>query len=91
MSFEVDEEIKFDLVPKMLKNAKGAGIQYSDIDGIRVTTDDGWWLIRPSNTQNALVARAESNSTEGLKRLSDMAVGMLSAVYDLQGQNPFEE
>jgi len=38
-------------------------------DGVRVTTDDGWWLLRASNTQDVLVARAESDSQAGLERL----------------------
>ena len=89
--FEVDEEIKFSLVPKMIENAKAAGTNYSDIDGIRVSTDDGWWLVRPSNTQNALVARVEAKSEGALKALSNTALEELAKVYDLQGQNPFEE
>jgi phosphomannomutase len=38
-------------------------------DGVRVTTQDGWWLLRASNTQDVLVARAESDTQEGLERL----------------------
>jgi phosphomannomutase len=34
-----------------------------------VTTPDGWWLLRASNTQDVLVARAESYTDEGLARL----------------------
>jgi len=40
-----------------------------DIDGVRVQTGDGWWLLRASNTQPVLVARCESGSEEGLVRL----------------------
>ena len=32
-------------------------------------TDDGWWLLRASNTQDVLVARAEARDQEGLERL----------------------
>jgi phosphomannomutase len=39
------------------------------MDGVRVTTADGWWLLRASNTQDVLVARAESETQEGLDRL----------------------
>ena len=39
------------------------------IDGVRVTTPDGWWLLRASNTQDVLVARAESTNQAGLDRL----------------------
>ncbi|MCX7360554.1 MAG: phosphomannomutase, partial [Alphaproteobacteria bacterium] len=40
-----------------------------DIDGVRVSTPDGWWLLRASNTQAVLVARCESANEEGLERL----------------------
>ena len=38
-------------------------------DGARVNTDDGWWLLRASNTQDVLVARAEAKDQAGLDRL----------------------
>jgi len=34
-----------------------------------VSTGDGWWLLRASNTQDVLVARAESADQPGLDRL----------------------
>jgi phosphomannomutase len=36
---------------------------------VRVLTEDGWWLLRASNTQAVLVARAEAKTAEGLERL----------------------
>lgn len=74
---EVDEAVKFGLVPQVYESMKkrvGDDLSIDDIDGIRVATPDGWWLLRPSNTQNVLVARAESDSKDGLKRLQDMAI-----------------
>ena len=41
------------------------------IDGVRVRSADGWWLIRASNTEAALVARAEAGSATGLEQLID--------------------
>ena len=38
-------------------------------DGARVNTADGWWLLRASNTQDVLVARAEAKDQAGLDRL----------------------
>lgn len=75
--FTVDEAEKFALVPRVLESLKAQAndnTALDDIDGVRVSTPDGWWLLRPSNTQDVLVARAESDSAEGLKRLTDMAV-----------------
>ena len=40
------------------------------IDGVRVTGTTGWWLIRASNTEAALVARAEAVSPEALTQLT---------------------
>ena len=40
------------------------------IDGVRVTGTTGWWLIRASNTEAALVARAEADSPEALTQLT---------------------
>ncbi|MFP4314147.1 MAG: phosphoglucomutase/phosphomannomutase PgmG [Alphaproteobacteria bacterium] len=72
--FEVDEEEKFDLVPRVFENlkAESGDFEINDIDGVRVTTPDGWWLLRPSNTQSVLVARAESKTAQGLEKLKDM-------------------
>lgn len=41
------------------------------IDGIRISYEDGWALVRASNTQPVLVVRYESSSEEGLKRISN--------------------
>ena len=46
---------------------------------MRVKTADGWWLLRASNTQDVLVARAESGTPEGLERLKAMVVAQLEA------------
>ena len=39
------------------------------IDGLRVTNEKGWWLLRASNTQAALIIRAESTSSQNLESL----------------------
>ncbi|HEU4650716.1 MAG TPA: phosphomannomutase/phosphoglucomutase [Croceibacterium sp.] len=71
LRFQVDESRKFaaiDEVKARLANSTG-DITVDDTDGVRVTTPDGWWLLRASNTQDVLVARAESYTDEGLARL----------------------
>ncbi len=73
MRFQVDESRKFAAIDEVKQRLAGAGgakdISVNDTDGVRVTTPDGWWLLRASNTQDVLVARAESFSEEGLARL----------------------
>lgn len=79
--FEVPEEDKFSIVDAIrdrLQNNPVDGVDVNDIDGVRVSTPQGWWLLRASNTQNALVARAESDSQAGLDALTDMIRAQLT-------------
>ena len=78
--FPCDEERKFQVVEEVRERLKGMdGITVHDIDGVRVQSDDGWWLLRASNTQAVLVARCESDSEEGLKRLKGTLADQLRA------------
>ena len=69
LRFQVDEARKFAAIDEIVARMRDAGADMSDIDGARVNTADGWWLLRASNTQDVLVARAEANSEAGLDRL----------------------
>jgi len=73
MRFQVDESRKFAAMAEIvgrLTTAPGPQVESVDAtDGVRVNTKDGWWLLRASNTQDVLVARAESDTPEGLDRL----------------------
>jgi phosphomannomutase len=69
MRFQVDESRKFAVIDEVLDRLKAAGADVNDTDGARVNTPDGWWLLRASNTQDVLVARAEARSQEALDRL----------------------
>ena len=69
MRFQVDESRKFPVVQEILDRLSTAGAEVNATDGARVNTPDGWWLLRASNTQDVLVARAEANDEDGLERL----------------------
>jgi len=69
MRFQVDESRKFDAIDEVKERLSGTDADVDDTDGVRVTSEDGWWLLRASNTQDVLVARAESDTQEGLDRL----------------------
>jgi phosphomannomutase len=69
MRFQVDESRKFPVVEEVLDRLEASGANVDRTDGARVNTADGWWLLRASNTQDVLVARAEAKSEEGLERL----------------------
>jgi len=69
MRFQVDESRKFAIVDEVLDRLGASGAQVDRTDGARVLTDDGWWLLRASNTQDVLVARAEAKDEAALTRL----------------------
>jgi phosphomannomutase len=69
MRFQVDESRKFAVVDEVLDRLEQAGADVNRTDGARVNTPDGWWLLRASNTQDVLVARAEARDQAGLDRL----------------------
>jgi phosphomannomutase len=69
MRFQVDEVRKFAIVEEVLDRLAADGAQVDRTDGARVSTRDGWWLLRASNTQDVLVARAEAKDQQGLDRL----------------------
>jgi phosphomannomutase len=74
-----DETRKFEVVQEVRKRLQKAGAEMTDIDGVRVRTVDGWWLLRASNTQAVLVARAESTTKDGLSRLKKALAAELAA------------
>jgi phosphomannomutase/phosphoglucomutase len=43
-----------------------------DVDGVRIVFDDGWGLVRASNTQPALVLRFEARTEERLEEIKTM-------------------
>ncbi len=88
--FDCAEDRKFAVVEEVAERLKASGETVCDTDGVRVNTADGWWLLRASNTQAVLVARAEANSPDGLSRLKSILAGQLSAsglAPDFSGNN----
>ena len=69
LRFPCPETRKFAVVAEVRDRLKAAGATVIDIDGVRVQTEDGWWLLRASNTQDVLVARCEARDEAGLERL----------------------
>jgi phosphomannomutase len=69
LRFQVDESRKFAAIEEVKARLANSTDEVNSTDGVRVTSADGWWLLRASNTQDVLVARAESNSAAGLERL----------------------
>jgi phosphomannomutase len=77
LRFDCAEDRKFKVVEEVSTRLATEGGRVIDIDGVRVETDDGWWLLRASNTQAVLVARCESTTDAGLQRLKQALADQL--------------
>ena len=91
LRFDCPDTRKFHVVQEVAARLRAARAQINDIDGVRVLTDDGWWLLRASNTQAVLVARAEARDEAGLDRLKEALSAQLLesglAAPDFSGEN----
>ncbi|HET6606133.1 MAG TPA: phosphomannomutase/phosphoglucomutase [Rhodopila sp.] len=79
LRFDCDDRRKFAVIEEVAARLAAEGAKVSSIDGVRVATPDGWWLLRASNTQAVLVARVEAKSPEGMERLKAALVEQLKA------------
>ncbi len=73
---ECPDAKKFEVVER-LKNEFSKHYEIIDVDGVRIVFDDGWGLVRASNTQPALVLRFEAQSKERLDEMRTMVEGAL--------------
>jgi len=87
LRFQVDESRKFAVVDEVLARLEAEGADVNRTDGARVNTADGWWLLRASNTQDVLVARAEAKDEAGLARLMAQIDAQLAASGLVRGES----
>ena len=78
LKFKTSDDIKFQVVDKVLEYAKNKSYKYIDIDGVRVEFSDGWALVRASNTGPNITARFEATTEERLQELQDEFIGVLN-------------
>lgn len=72
------EEKKSEIITSIVAYFKEHCERYVDIDGIRGYYDDGWFLIRQSNTEPRLSVRVEAKTEEGLERVKTFVMDHLS-------------
>ncbi len=76
--FACGDTRKFQVVDEVVAELRAQGAEISEVDGARVSTPDGWWLIRASNTQPVLVVRCEAGDLAGLARLKAAVTAALA-------------
>ena len=89
LRFPCSEDRKFDVPGEVAGRLAASGADVNSTDGVRVATEDGWWLLRASNTQDALVARCEAHAAAGKAGLNRLKAA-LAAELRASGVEPPE-
>jgi phosphomannomutase/phosphoglucomutase len=76
---ECPDNKKFAVVKKVTEYFKKR-YKVIDIDGVRVLFDDGWGLVRASNTQPVLVLRFEALSEKRLTEIRNLIESVLDNI-----------
>ena len=80
LNINVDEVMKFEIVKSFVNTAQFEGGSKVTIDGLRVDFDDGWGLMRASNTTPKLVLRFEAKTSDRLKEIKNMFLYQLKLI-----------
>ena len=86
ISIKVSDDEKFDVIEKFKKECTLDGEKVT-IDGLRINFNNGWGLIRASNTTPKLVCRFEANNEKNLKKIYDDFIDELSRICPNIGVN----
>lgn len=78
LRFPCSDTRKFEVIKEVKARLEAEKADMSTVDGVRVKTPDGWWLLRASNTQDVLVARCEAKDAAGLERLKQTLTAALA-------------
>ena len=77
-TFTCPDELKADVVERIAKHYESLGVKVSRIDGVKAYFDDGWVLIRPSNTMPQIKMTAEAKTEKRLKEIVDEAKKLIT-------------
>ena len=69
IKIDCSDDKKFKVIEELSLILEKENLKINRIDGLRIQKDDGWWLLRASNTQAVLVARIEANSQKSLENM----------------------
>lgn len=78
IKFKSSDDVKFGLIDKVKDYVIEKGYKYLDIDGVKVLFDDGWALVRASNTGPNVTARFEASTEERLSELQDEFISLIN-------------
>lgn len=78
-SYEFPDRVKFRAVAEIAEEVKSRGARVVEVDGVKALFEEGWFLIRASNTQPLVKVTAEARTQEALERLFSEAEALVAA------------
>jgi len=78
-NYDFPDRVKFKVVADIAEELKSRGVRVVELDGVKALFDDGWFIIRPSNTQPLVKMTAEAKTPEALERLFKEAERLIEA------------
>ena len=72
-NYECLDERKFQVVTELAEEFTNMGYETITLDGVKIVEDEGWFLVRPSNTQALIRLTVEAKNDEALERLALLA------------------
>ncbi|UCG44565.1 MAG: phosphomannomutase/phosphoglucomutase [Candidatus Bathyarchaeota archaeon] len=81
-SIDCPDDVKFDVVHRLKAKFRNSGLEILDIDGVKLLDEEGWVLLRPSNTEPVIRISAEAKTEAKLKELYDFTVKELKRVME---------
>lgn len=73
-NFACPDNLKFKVIEKLKAKFEADNLRFLGVDGVKLLDDDGWVLLRPSNTEAIIRVTAEAKTQKKLKELYDFAV-----------------
>lgn len=77
IKFEASDDVKFKIIEKIKEYCIDKGYKINDIDGVRAEFDNGWALVRASNTGPNITARFEGKTEEDMEKIKDEFIGLI--------------
>lgn len=75
---ECSKQKQMSIMAYLLNYLKKHNMNFLDIDGLKYQSEEGWWLVRQSNTENALIICIESKSEDEYKKYTEFITETLN-------------
>lgn len=80
VNFNCPDEFKFEVIEMLKSKFSDLGLDFLDLDGIKLLEEDGWVLLRASNTQPIIRVSAEAKTEEKLSKIYGFVVEKLKEI-----------